>query len=129
MARSGKDSTRVKRGNGQSRKVTGETKIPPNWNAFLQDKTNKKELFALLTSRVANFQFPENKGVNITSDEFVVTSRGSSDMRRCDHEETDIALHVHALDKGCKQDININAIPMYLFVSPLCDDIVLTYLV
>ena len=73
-----KDSTREKRGNGQRRKVTGESKIPPNWNAFLQDHTNKKELFALLTSRVANFQFPENKEVNITSKEFVVTSRGSS---------------------------------------------------
>ena len=39
-----KDSTREKRGNGQRRKVTGETKIPPNWKAFLQDNTNKKEL-------------------------------------------------------------------------------------
>ena len=101
-----KDSTREKRGNGQRRKVTGETKIPPNWKAFLQDNTNKKEIFALLTSRVANFQFPENKEVNVTSDEFVVTSRGSSDMQRCNHEEANIriALHVqHALDKGCKQ--------------------------
>jgi len=86
--------------------VTGETNIPPNWNAFLQDNTNKKELLALLTIRVANFQFPENKEVNITSEDFVVTSRGSSDMQRCDHEEADtkIVLHVqHALDKGCKQ--------------------------
>ena len=101
-----KDLTKEKRGNGQRRKVTGETKIPPNWKAFLQDNTNKKELFALLTSRVANFQFPENKEVNVTSDEFVVTSRGSSDMQRCNHEEADtrIALHVqHALDKGCKR--------------------------
>ena len=32
-----KDTTREKRGNGQRRKVTGETKIPPNWN-----NTNKK---------------------------------------------------------------------------------------
>jgi len=50
--------------------------------------------------------FPENKEINITSEEFVVTSRGSSDMQRCDHEEADtrIVLHVqHALHKGCKQ--------------------------
>jgi len=52
-------------------KVTGETKIPPNWSTFLQDNTNKKELFALLKSRVANFQFLETKEVNITSDKFV----------------------------------------------------------
>jgi len=79
-----KESTGEKRGNGQKRKVTGETKIPPNWKAFLQDNTNEKKLFALLTSRVANSQFPENKEVNITSDEFFVTSKGSSDMQRCD---------------------------------------------
>jgi len=56
-----------KRGKGQRRKVRGDTKIPPNWKAFLQDN-NKKGLFALLTSRVSNFQFPENKEVNIISD-------------------------------------------------------------
>ena len=101
-----KDSTREKRGNGQRRKVTGESKIPTNWNAFLQDHTKKKELFALLTSGVANFQFPENKEVNITSKEFVVTSGGSSDMQRCDHEEADTRIVLraqHAVDKGCKQ--------------------------
>ena len=38
-ANSIKDSTREKRGNGQRKKVTGETKIPPNWKAFLQDNT------------------------------------------------------------------------------------------
>jgi len=68
--------------------------------------TNKKELFAFLTSRVSNFQFPENKEVNITSDESVVSSRSSTDIQRCDHEEADtrIAVHVqHALNKGYSQ--------------------------
>jgi len=105
-ANSIKDSTREKRGKGQRRKVTDDTKIPPNWKAFLQDNTNKKELFALLTTRVSNFQFPENKEVNITSEESVVSSRGSADIQRCDHEEADtrIAVHVqHALNKGCCQ--------------------------
>ena len=54
-----KDSTRDKRGKGQRRNVTGDTKIPPNWKAYLEDNTNKTELFALLTSRVSNFQFPD----------------------------------------------------------------------
>jgi len=97
-----KDSTREKGGKGQRRKITGDTKIPPDWKAFFQDNTNKKELFALLTSRVSNFQLPENKEVNITSDESVVSSRGSTDKQRCDHEEADtrIGLHVqHALNK------------------------------
>ena len=93
-------------------KIRPETKIPRNWNTFLQDNTNKKELFALLISRVSNFQFPGNKEVNITSDESVVTSRGSSDMQRCDHKEADtrIAVHVqHVLDKGCKQAFFLNS--------------------
>lgn len=80
--------------------------IPPNWKAFLQDNTNKKELFALLTSRVSNFQFPEDKETNITSDESVISSRGSTDIKRCDPEEADtrIAVHVqNALNKGCSQ--------------------------
>jgi len=99
------DSTRRKRGKGQRRKITGDTKIPPNWRTFLQDNTNKKGLFALLTSRVSNFQFPENKEVNITSDESVVSSRGSTDIQRCDHEEADTrTVHVQdALRKGCSQ--------------------------
>ena len=81
-----KDSTREKRGKGQRGKVAGDTKIPPNRKAFLQDNTNKKELFSLLTSRVSSFHFPENKEVNITSAESVVSSIGSTDIQRCDHE-------------------------------------------
>jgi len=42
-----KDSTREKRGNGQRRKVTGETKIPANWNAFLRTiQTRKNSLLS-----------------------------------------------------------------------------------
>ena len=44
--------------------------------------------------------------VHVLPSTTVVTSRGSSDMQRCNHEEADtrIALHVqHALAKGCKQ--------------------------
>ena len=73
---------------------------------FLQDTTNKEELFSLLTEKVKDFQFPENKDVNITSGENVFSSSKSSDMQRCDHEETDtrIAVHVlHALNKGYNQ--------------------------
>ena len=73
---------------------------------FLQDTTNKEELFSLLTEKVKDFQFPENKDVNITSGENVFSSSKSSDMQRCDHEEADtrIAVHVlHALSKGHNQ--------------------------
>ena len=71
------------------------TKIPPDWKAFLQDSTNKKELFAPPKSRVSNFQFPKDKEGNTTSDESVVTSRCSSDMKRFDHQEADTRIAVH----------------------------------
>ena len=95
----------MKRGKGQRRKVTGEIKIPPNWKAFLQDNTKKKEFFALQTNSVADFKFPEDKKVYITSEEYVISSQGPSDMQRCDHEEADTRIEVHvlpALIKGHK---------------------------
>ena len=59
-----KESTREKRDTGQRRKVTSEIKLPSKWKMFLQDSTNKEELFSLLTEKVKDFQFPENKEVN-----------------------------------------------------------------
>ena len=97
-----KESTREKRGARQRRKVTSETKLPSKWKMFLQVTTNEEELFSLLTEKVKDFQFPENKEVNITSGENVSSSRGASDMQRCDHKEADskIAVYVlHALNK------------------------------
>ena len=62
-----KDSTREKRGKGIRRKVSGATKVPPNWMQFLRDSVNKEELFAFLTNKVAEYNWPENKRVYITS--------------------------------------------------------------
>ena len=61
-----KDSTREKRGKGIRRKVSGGTKVPPNWMQFLRDSVNK-ELFTFLTNKVAECNWPENKTVYITS--------------------------------------------------------------
>ena len=64
-----KESTREKRGKGVRRKVSGGTKLPPNWMQFLRDSVNKEELymFAFLTNKVAEYSWPENKTVYITS--------------------------------------------------------------
>ena len=76
------ESAREKRGGaGQRRKVTSETKLPSKWKMFLQDTNNKEELFSLLTGKVKDFQFPENKEVNIASGENVFSSSGSLDTR------------------------------------------------
>ena len=39
------ESTRIKRGKGVRRKVSGNNKLPGNWKDFLCDSSNKKELF------------------------------------------------------------------------------------
>ena len=76
------------------------------WKCFCKILTNKVELFSLFTEKVKDFQFPENKQVNITSGENVFSRSGSSDVQRCDHEKADtkIAVHVlHAFNKGDNQ--------------------------
>ena len=62
-----KEATREKRGKGVRRKVTGHVKLPQNWQAFLEDTSNKKELFNFLTKQVETASFPVDKLVYITS--------------------------------------------------------------
>ncbi len=71
---------------------------------FLRDPTNKKELFAFLTCKVAEFTFPPSKAVYITSGESEVSVDPSNPaMPDCNHEEADtrVVVHiVHALEQG-----------------------------
>ena len=62
-----KEAAREKRGKGVRRKVAAHVKLPQNWQAFLQDSYNKKELFDLLTKQVETASFPADKVVYITS--------------------------------------------------------------
>lgn len=62
-----KEATREKRGKGVRRKVAGHVKLPQNWQAFLEDSSNKKELFTFLTKQVETASFPADKFVYITS--------------------------------------------------------------
>jgi len=80
----GKNSAKEKRTKAQ-KKVTADTKTPPNWKAFSLDNTSHKDLFSLLTSRVANFKFPEIKELNFVSDESVFESRVSTFIQKCVH--------------------------------------------
>ena len=96
-AESLKESTREKRGKGLRRKVSSQTKLRGNWMDFLRDSTNKKELFAFLTSKVVEFTFPPNKAVYITSGESVVSLGLNSAMLDCNHEEADTRIVVHLL--------------------------------
>ena len=74
------------------------------WFLFLQDATNREELFSLLTEKVKIFSF-QKMWISLLKKMFSRPA-GPSDMQRCNHEEADprIALHVlHALNKGHNQ--------------------------
>jgi len=62
-----KDCAREKRGKGVRRKVAGHVKLPQNWQAFLEDFSNKKELFDFLKMQVELASFPADQVVYITS--------------------------------------------------------------
>ena len=100
-----KESAREKRGKGIRRKVAGPNMIPRKWQEFLKDPENKKELFAFLSEKVANAQFPIGKIVVITSGKNVITKGIDRSMQDNDHEEADtkILLHLqHALQNGSR---------------------------
>ena len=100
-----KESTREKRGKGVCMKVSGETTLPRNWMDFLRNSANKKELFALLTSKVEEFIWPSDKNVYVTSGQAVSSFGCSSPMNSCNHGEADTRVEVrvvHALQQGLK---------------------------
>ena len=68
-----KESAREKRGKGMRRKVAGHVKLPQNWQAFLKDSSNKKELFNFLTKQVEKASFPADRVVYITSGKMLTT--------------------------------------------------------
>ena len=72
---------------------------------FLRDSSNKTELFDFLTTKVANYTFPQRKSVYITAAESVVAVPSTNPMPNCNHEEanTRIVVHLlHALQQGWK---------------------------
>ena len=47
-----KGSTREKRGHSSRQRVTGSAKVPLDWQGFLMNADNKKELFTYLSSKL-----------------------------------------------------------------------------
>ena len=90
-----------KRGKGVRRKVSGHVKFPSNWMDFLHDCNNKNELFAFLTSKVANFDFPQNKAVYVSYIWSVCTFYHVQTMMNCNREEADTRIIVHTLHALC----------------------------
>ena len=92
-----KGGTREKRGTGTRQRVCGTAKIPRNWQKFLANVDNKKELFAFLSKKTTQEQFPDNKDVYITAGDQVHHAGNDPPMDQCNHEEADTRVVVHLL--------------------------------
>ena len=98
-----KETTQEKRGKGIRRKVLPETKLPVNFNVFMQESNNKEEIFALLTD-VVPLIIPRGREIYISSGKLVVSKSSIEPMPASDHEEADIRICLHVIDivERCK---------------------------
>lgn len=92
-----KGDTREKRGSGTRQRVTGAAKVPGEWEQFLSNAENKKELFAYLSTETTELNIQENKVVYITHGDQVLNIGTGSQMGKCNHEEADSRVIVHLL--------------------------------
>ena len=77
--------------------LRNEAKVPRNWHKFLTNAENKTELFAFLSKRIQEEDFPDEKDVYATMGDKVLHNGKGSAMPECDHEEADTRIVVHAL--------------------------------
>ena len=96
-----KKATREKRGSGQRRKVSANTRIPSDWKGFLCVDANKSELFRFMSEYVISQSIPEGKEIYATFDEKVLCSSKRmqlSILEPCNHKEAGTRLMVHVMD-------------------------------
>ncbi|CAC5411783.1 unnamed protein product [Mytilus coruscus] len=74
-----KAATRSKRGKGIRRRVQGQNKIPQNWQSFLRDDNNRKELFSFLSQHLAQQNFEEKNGVVLSNSSSIVVENVTQD--------------------------------------------------
>ena len=98
-----KATTRQRRGAGirQRMRHAGNGKFPRNWNSYLQNASNKLELFLYLSVAIAQMTC-EGKVVMSTLDEDVLGSHvlgayeSEYPLRPCKREEFDTRVMLHA---------------------------------
>ena len=101
-----------------------KTKLPVNFNAFINQKSiNKEELSALLTDSVSASDYPIGRDY-ISSGKFVVSKSSSEPMPATDHEEADTRMCLHVIDavqkgantiKVCTVDTDVVVILVGIF--------------
>ena len=95
-----KESTKDKRGHSCRQRVTGSVKVLRDWQTFLNNADNKKELFTYLSSMLSTGQLPNRKELYITEDDCVKHLGKGTPMGQCYHGEADTCIFVdflHAL--------------------------------
>ena len=77
--------------------MTGSVKVLRDWQTFLKNADNKKELFTYLSSMLSTRQLPDRKELYITEDDCVKHLGEGTPMGQCNHEEADTRILVHLL--------------------------------
>ena len=75
----------------------GSAKVLGDWQTFLKNANNKKELFTYLSSMLSTGQLPDQKELSITKDDCVKHMAEGTPMGQCNHEEADTCILVHLL--------------------------------
>ena len=104
--------------------MANKNKLPPNWKSFLQDSSNKTELFMVLANKIVTL-CPDNVIV-VTKGEQALSNKPISleGLCPCNHEEADSRIFTHALHvgkqhmksvliKACDTDIVIVAVHVF----------------
>ncbi len=99
IANSLKATTRSKRGQGARRRVQATNQIPRNWQQFLRNDENKRELFQFLAQGVASLQ--EAKQFITTKSKDILCTLAHNNIANVaprTHEEADTGIILHAAD-------------------------------
>ncbi len=93
-----KSQTRSKRGKGLRRRVEASNCLPKNWQQFLRDDSNKKELFAFLVKHLKHLATSKQLVTTHGSDVICIPPQDTSHLAPCDHEEADTRIILHLVD-------------------------------
>ena len=92
-----KGGVREKRGRCTRQRVTVTTKMKGNWQRFLANVDDKKELFSFLSQKITDVQCLDDKDVYITAGDHVQHVVNGPPMEQCHYEEADARVIVHLL--------------------------------
>ena len=94
---------RASRASGIRIKVRPSTKIPTDWQRFLRDGENLKELIQVINTHVTEFNRPDKEIVSTQGESVVSSSNMNTEyISPCNHEEADYRIVLHINDMAIK---------------------------